>query len=85
MTPAPATPETAALTCPRHRNTYLPGTIHNRLQITADLYGSGCVALGRSWRTDLDDMRSRVLRGCLRPRPHRSARKMVGADEGRVR
>jgi len=37
MTPAPATPETAALTCPRRRNTYLPGTIHNRLQITADL------------------------------------------------
>jgi hypothetical protein len=35
MTPAPATPETAALTCPRRRNTYLPGTIHKRLQITA--------------------------------------------------
>jgi hypothetical protein len=39
MTPAPATPETAALTCPRRRNTYLPGTIHNRLQITAVMHG----------------------------------------------
>ena len=34
MTLAPATPETAALTCQRRRNTYLPGTIHKRLQIT---------------------------------------------------
>ena len=40
MTPAPATPETAALTCPRRRNTYLPGTIHKRLQITADMLGN---------------------------------------------
>ena len=37
MTLAPATPETAAMTCPRRRNTYLPGTIHKRLQITAVL------------------------------------------------
>jgi pyruvate dehydrogenase complex dehydrogenase (E1) component len=37
MTLAPATPETAALTCPRRKNTYLPGTIHKRLQITADM------------------------------------------------
>ena len=35
MTPAPTPPTTAALTCPRRRNTYLPGTIHKRLQITA--------------------------------------------------
>ncbi len=35
MTLAPATPETAALTCPRRRNTYLPGAMHKRLQITA--------------------------------------------------
>jgi len=39
MTPAPATPETAALTCPRRRNTYLPGTIHKRLQITIVMDG----------------------------------------------
>jgi hypothetical protein len=39
MTPAPATPETAAMTCQRRRNTHLPGTIHKRLQITADLIG----------------------------------------------
>ena len=37
MTPAPATPETAAMTCPRRTNTHLPGTIHKRLQITAVL------------------------------------------------
>jgi hypothetical protein len=30
------------------------------------MYGSSCVALGRSWRTDLDDMHSRILRACLR-------------------
>jgi hypothetical protein len=56
MTLAPATPETAALTCPHRRNTYLPGTTHKRLQITADMHGSGNLGLHPLKRTERGDM-----------------------------
>ena len=57
MTLAPATPETAALTCPRRKNAYLPGTIHKRLQITAVLHGheaNEAYPMSRADRADLE-------------------------------
>jgi hypothetical protein len=50
MTPIMILPAAAAATCQSRRNTYLPGTIRELLQITADMDGSRARAVSGRWR-----------------------------------